>query len=173
MSLHFLLAHPSVAVLCLWHIFHDQHAPVYIRHTHKHTLTLCLSLELYLSLVQTHMALVRPAPHRARTYIYPTLLLRVTNMGTDRRRGWGSPSYLPTMWSGPYIVMIVSVAVALTSTYCFTSVQSLGWLNAKRWPAPLCYSLWPRPLSLSPILHSHSLVQKWNSSVFIVPLPLN
>lgn len=58
-------------------------------HTHTHTPTLCLSPELYLSRVQTHMALVRPAPHRAWPYIYPTLLLRVTNMGTDRRRGWG------------------------------------------------------------------------------------
>lgn len=43
----------------------------------------------------------------------------------------GSPSYLPTMWSGPYIVMIVSATIALTSSYRFTSTHRLGWLSAK------------------------------------------
>lgn len=35
----------------------------------------------------THNASLGPAPHRARPYIYPTLLLRVTNMGMGRREG--------------------------------------------------------------------------------------
>lgn len=54
-------------------------------HVDIHQLTPCLSHGLYLSRVQTHKALVGPALCRARPYIYPTLLLRVTNMG----RGWG------------------------------------------------------------------------------------
>lgn len=144
MNLTSLSFNPSVTLLCLWHIFHGHgskaagpHTHLWTRrHTHTHQLTPCLSHGLYLSRVRTHKALVGPALHTARPYIYPPLLLRVTNMGTSRRVG-GSPSYLPTMWSGPYIVMIVSVTVALTSTYRFTSAQSPGWLNAKRWPSPL------------------------------------
>lgn len=102
-----------------------------------------------------------PALHRTRPYIYPTLLLRVTNMGMA---GGGSPSYLPTMWSGPYIVMIVSMTVALTSTYRLTPIQSLGWLDAKRRPSPLSATLWLGRLTLSlyhpslPTPHSHTLV---------------
>lgn len=57
------------------------------RHTHIHQLTPCLSHGLYRSRVRTHKALVGPAMHRARPYIYPMLLLRVTNMGTGRRGG--------------------------------------------------------------------------------------
>lgn len=103
-----------------------------------------------------------PALHRTRPYIYPTLLLRVTNMGMV---GGGSPSYLPTMWSGPYIVMIVSVTVALTSTYRLTPIQSLEWLDAKRRPSLLSATLWLGLLTLSlyhpslPTSHSHTLVE--------------
>lgn len=120
-SLTSLPAHPSVTVFCLSRIFHLQLATCTCGHaeTHIHQLAPCLSHGLYLSRVQTHKALAGPALHRARPYIYPTLLLRVTNMGTGWRRG--SPSYLPTMWSGPYIVMIVSMTVALTSTCWLTS----------------------------------------------------
>lgn len=98
--------------------------------TRTHQLTPSLSHGLYLSRVLTRRALAGPALRGARPYIYPTLLLRVTNMGTHCRGG-GPPSYLPTMWSGPYIVMIVSVTVALTSTYSLTSAQSPQWPRPK------------------------------------------
>lgn len=64
------------------------------RHSQTHQLTPCLSHGLYLSLVQTHKALVGPALHTARPYIYPTLLLRVTNMGTAGG-GAGHPVIYP------------------------------------------------------------------------------
>lgn len=172
-NLTFVSSHLSVTVPCLWHIFHGRaskqqgltctcgHAD-----THEHTqLTPCLSHGLYLPRVRTHKALVGPALHRTRPYIYPSLLLRLTNMGTGQRRG--SPSYLPTMWSGPYIVMIVSVTAALTSTYRLTSAQSPGWLDAKRRPTPLTvtHSDWVVFLRLFIILHCPPLIHLVNSDL--------
>lgn len=47
----------------------------------------------------THKASLGPAPHRARPYIYPTLLLKVTNMGTGRREGVTQLSAHYVEWS--------------------------------------------------------------------------
>lgn len=49
--------------------------------------------------------------------------------------GRGSPSYLPTMWSGPYIVMIVSATVALKSTH-YPKCRMVGF-----WPTQLSVAL--------------------------------
>lgn len=113
-------------------------------HVDIHQLTPCLSHGLYLSRVQTHKALVGPALCRARPYIYPTLLLRVTNMG----RGVTQLTAHYVEWSlhSDDCVCDCCPNKYLLLHFC----PKPGMAECQKMTHPtLCYTLWLGRLSLS------------------------
>lgn len=154
MNLTFHSSHPSVTVFCLGHSFRgraseQQGLAHTCGHIHTNTPDNSLSLPWAVSVsVWTHKTLVGPAPHRARPYIYPTLPLRVTNMGMGRREGVTQLSAHYVEWS-------------LHSYDCLCDCCPNKYLPLHFCPKPgmaecqmathptLCCTLWQGRLSLS------------------------
>lgn len=78
------------------------------------------------------------------------------------------------MWSGPYIVMIVSVTVALTSTYSFTFSPKPEMAQCQKMTLPTFgHTFSPGRLSLPPVVHSplHSVEPSLTELVALFPFP--
>lgn len=141
MNLTFHSSHPSVTVFCLGHSFRgraseQQGLAHTCGHIHTNTPDNSLSLPWAVSVsVWTHKTLVGPAPHRARPYIYPTLPLRVTNMGMGRREGVTQLSAHYVEWSLHSYDCLCDCCPNkyLPLHFC----PKPGWLNAKWRPTPL------------------------------------